>query len=113
MSWRKDWEGHKKALERMSIKPKIFKEDFGDALDAYEKADKKAEELKGGDKKKYDAAKKERTKKFNEAAPIMNNYSAILDGLTTTRPMEQRVIEEAKLFISSVVAGMAARERTT
>jgi hypothetical protein len=40
----------------MAIKPSLFKRDFGGALDAFDKADKKAVALKGGDKKEFAAA---------------------------------------------------------
>jgi len=46
MGMRKDWEAEKNKLEGMAIKPSLFKRDFGGALDAFEKADKKAVTLK-------------------------------------------------------------------
>ena len=109
MSMRKDWEAEKKKLERMAISPKLFKGDFGEALDAYEKADKKAVELKGGDKKKFDAAKQERTTKAGEAALIARTYVGILKGLTTT-PMQKSVVDGALYTITGMLGSMGRKD---
>jgi hypothetical protein len=94
MSMRKDWEAETKKLERMAIKPSLFRGNFGAALDAFEKADKKAVGLKGGNKTDFAAAKQDRTQKAGEAAVFTRTYDGILKGLTTT-PMQKLVVDEA------------------
>jgi hypothetical protein len=105
MSYRKDWEAQEKALERMAIKPKIFKGDLGDALDAWEKANKKVEDDKGNDPKILKALKQDRTDKFTKAKGIISTYSDYLDGLmkkseAETTPMQRKVIKPALEFLS-------------
>jgi MAC/Perforin domain len=69
----------KKVMVKAGINVKPFKDDFGDALDAYEEADKKVDDLTGGgDKAKLAAAKEKRLKKAGEAAVIGEKYTNII-----------------------------------
>src|SRR5271169_126653 len=101
MSMRKNWEAEKNKLARMAIKPSIFRVDLGRALDSFDIADKKAEGLRGGDKKDFAAAKKVRTQKAGEAALIVRTYEGILKGLTTT-PMQKIVVDEALVTLTGI-----------
>jgi hypothetical protein len=115
MSFRKDWEAHEKALARMAIKPKIFKGDLGDALDAWEAANRAVEKDKANDPKALKKLKEARTEKYTNVKGIMGIYSNYLTGLekksdAETTPMQRTVIAPALEFLGLVIGVMGKPE---
>lgn len=116
MSYRTEWTAAKKAMDTAKIDTKkLFKEELGPALDAYEAALATLDKIPGTEPDKEVAARKKMMEAAKKAQGIIGSYLKSLkffeSGLDKA-PAQKAVVEKAITVLSMHIYGEIRKETT-